>query len=377
VRLEAPDGRDGRAQRRHSALRAPVESFINKIRIPTLLAQGQSDTLFNLQEAIATYRSLRSRHVPVKMVWREGGHSGGGAPGEMDHDSNGNLEAPARNFETRTYLQWFDHYLGGNPRGPRLDVSYFRDWIKYTGDATQAYARANSYPFASTRTLYLSGSNSLVRSLSKVASGTADFAANTGPASSYTETSALDQSQPVTDGPGTFAKFIGPPLAANLDVIGVPTADVRISAPVHEQAASFGGAPSLLVLFFKLYEIKPSGEIVLAHRLIAPVRIADFTHPVHVELPGIVHRFTRGSRIALTIASSDEAYKGNNLSGPVTILTSKGSPGVLRIPFVAASAQHKVTPGTVPPGGNPQPGNGGGGGQGEDGQGEDGAAVRR
>jgi ABC-2 type transport system ATP-binding protein len=356
---------------------ASVESFVNKIRIPTLLAQGQSDTLFNLQEAITTYRSLRSQKVPVKMIWREGGHSGPGAPGEMDSDANGNLKAPAHNFETRTYLQWFDHYLGGNPRGPRLDVSYFRDWIKYTGDATQAYARASSYPFAATRKLFLSGSDSLVNSASKVIGGSAAFSANSGPASSYTETSALDQSQPVRDGPGTFAQFAGLPLRANLDVIGVPTADVRISAPAHENLASAGGAPSLLVLFFKLYELKPSGQIVLAHRLIAPVRIADFTHPVHVQLPGIVHRFTKGSRIALTISSSDLAYKGNNVSGPVTILTSKAAPGILRLPVVAASDQKQVTPGTVGPGGGTGSPGGGTGSPGGDGQGEDGPTVRR
>jgi len=60
------------------ARHASVESFIGNIRIPTLLSQGQTDTLFNLQEAIATYRGLRSRHVPVRMVWRSSGHSGGG-----------------------------------------------------------------------------------------------------------------------------------------------------------------------------------------------------------------------------------------------------------------------------------------------------------
>src|SRR3954453_3281503 len=43
---------------------ASVTSFVDKIRIPTLLSQGQSDPLFNLQEAIATYRSLRGQHVP-------------------------------------------------------------------------------------------------------------------------------------------------------------------------------------------------------------------------------------------------------------------------------------------------------------------------
>src|SRR3954462_15278797 len=60
---------------------ASVSSYISRIRIPTFLAQGQSDTLFDLQEAVATYRSLRAQGTPVKMLWRSAGHSGGSISG--------------------------------------------------------------------------------------------------------------------------------------------------------------------------------------------------------------------------------------------------------------------------------------------------------
>jgi len=325
------------------ARHASVESFINQIRIPTLLSQGQTDTLFNLQEAIATYRSLRAQQVPVKMVWRSSGHSGGDVPGMMDHDSNGDLASPLHNYETRTYVQWFDHYLGSDPTKSPLDVQYFRDWVKYKGDATSAVARDAAYPFGSRRQLFLSGSNSLVPSASGVLAGAASFTTPSGGApTSYTETSAVDQSKPVTDAPGTFAQFVSAPLGADTYVIGVPTADVTINAPTFANAAAAGGAPAELVLFFKLYDVKPDGTIVLQHRLIAPVRIADFTHPVHVELPGIVKLFPKGDRVALTIAASDAAYRGNNASGPVTVETGPAITGVLSLPIVGPSLQGKV-----------------------------------
>src|SRR3954469_10196194 len=320
------------------ARHASVTSFMDKIRIPTLLSQGQSDTLFNLQEAIATYRALKAQNTPVKMIWRFGGHSGGGAPGEYE------LKDPAKEYETRTYLQWFDHYLGGAKPKPKLDVTYFRDWVQYKGDATAAYAAASSYPVGDAQKLYLSGGDSLVGDASKVTAGSASFTTPAaGAPTSYTETSALDQDQPVTDAPGTFAQFAGEPLANDLDVAGVPTADVTVTAPTFAAAASSTGAPGLLTLFFKLYDIKPDGTVVLAHRLIAPVRIADYTSPLHVELPGIVHRFAKGDRIALTIAASDAAYRGTNLTGRVTISTASASPGVLTLPVVAAASQAKVT----------------------------------
>jgi ABC-2 type transport system ATP-binding protein len=262
----------------------------------------------------------------------------------MDNDEDRNLERPRRNYETRTYLEWLDHYLAGTMPKPPLDVTYFRNWVKYEGDATKAYARAKRYPFGSKRTLFLSGSNALVGDRTKIAAGSSIFTPPSGGApTSYTETSALDQDQPVRDAAGTFAQFVGPPLRSNLDVIGVPSVDVKVTAPSYEALAPGGGAPSLLVLFFKLYELTPDGEIKLAHRLISPVRIADFSHPVHVQLPGIVHRFRKGNRLALTIAGGDAAYRGNNHSGLVTISTSPGSPGVLKLPVVPPGKQLRVT----------------------------------
>jgi predicted acyl esterase len=318
---------------------ASVESFMDQIRIPTLLAQGQADTLFNFQESVATYRALKSQNVPVKLIWQSWGHSGG------DSEASGEfgLKEPGSNYETRTFLQWFDHYLGGAKPAPPLDFSYFRDWIDYKGDATAAYARADAYPVGSMRKLFLSGSDALVDDAAQVTAGSSSFTTPAvGAPTSYTETSALDQDQPVTDAPGTFAQFTSQPLADDTDVVGVPTAEVSFSAPTFANAASGGGAPALLTLFFKLYAVKPDGTIVLAHRLIAPVRIADYTHPLHVELPGIAHRFEKGDRIALTIAASDAAYRGTNVVGPVTISTDPASPGVVTLPVIGSAEQEAV-----------------------------------
>ena len=49
---------------------ASVESYMSRIRIPTLLAQGENDTLFQLHEAVSTYQSLRQQGTSVKMVWQ-------------------------------------------------------------------------------------------------------------------------------------------------------------------------------------------------------------------------------------------------------------------------------------------------------------------
>ena len=60
----------------------------------------------------------------------------------------------------------------------------------------------------------------------------------------------------------------------------------------------------------------------------------DVNKPFTVQLPGIVHRFPKGDRIALTIAAGDAAYKGNNATSPVTIHSASGKNGVLSVPVV-------------------------------------------
>ncbi|MDQ6874708.1 MAG: ABC transporter ATP-binding protein [Actinomycetota bacterium] len=316
-----------------------VASYLGQITVPTLLAQGEADTLFNLQESDATYRALRARGVPVKMIWQSWGHSHGTpAPGELDFSD------PTANYEGRVIAAWFDHYLKGTGPAPALDFSYFRDWVGYAGDAAPAYATAPSYPVGSRQRLYLSGScdlltgtAALTASRTAVRSGTCSYANLAGPAPlSYTETSALDQTLPVTDAPGSFAKYTSAPLAGDLDVVGSPTLDVRVDAPTVAVRQQLD--PALTLVFYaKLYDVAPDGTITLVHRLISPVRVTDVTQPVHVELPAIVHRFATGHRLAVVIAATDAAYRNAPVVAPVTIRTDSAAPGLLTLPVTAGS----------------------------------------
>lgn len=315
-----------------------MTSYLNQIKIPTLLAQGQGDTLFNLQESVATYQALRARGVPVKLMWQSWGHSHSApAPGELDFAN------PTASYQGRVFASWFDHYLKGAGAKPTIDFSYFRNWVLYTGDAAPAYASAPAYPVGSARKLYLSGScdpltgTAALTARSSVAAGTCTYANFAGPVPlSHTEVSALDQTLPVTDAPGSFAKYASAPLAGNVDVVGSPTLDVRLDAPTvaATQALDHG---LKLVFFAKVYDIAPDGTITLQHRLISPVRVTDVTKPVHVQLPAIAHRFAAGHRIAIVLAATDSAYRNANVIQPVTVRTDPANPGVLTLPVIAGT----------------------------------------
>ncbi len=304
------------------ARHASVTSYLDKVTIPTLLGQGQADTLFNLQEATATYTALRARKVPVKLIWQQWGHSHGPVPGEFD------LAKPDTNYEGRVITAWFDHYLRGAGTAPALDFSYYRDWLD-KGNAAPAFTSAPRYPLPGTTTLYGSGS-ALTTSQSAIVPGSATIAVPAGVAPlSYTETSALDQSQPVTDAPGATTSLSTGPLADALDVVGIPTATLRLSSPTATAAAGPGG---MLVAFVKLYDVAPDGTVVLAHRVISPIRVADLSKPVPVSLPGTVHRFTRGHALKLVVSLSDAAYKGNTGAMALTLSTSRAAPTTLTLP---------------------------------------------
>ncbi len=110
-----------------AALRhASVASFMSKVKIPTLLMQGENDTLFNLNEAAATYQALKAQGTPVKMVWQSWGHSGSTpAPGELSLSS----PDPATQYETARIADWFAHYLKGTDVSTGPNFAYFRDWV--------------------------------------------------------------------------------------------------------------------------------------------------------------------------------------------------------------------------------------------------------
>jgi ABC-2 type transport system ATP-binding protein len=176
------------------ARHASVTSYLKRIRIPTLLAQGQADTLFNLNEAAATYRALRQQRTPVKMIWQSWGHSDGtAAKGEFSDD-----EKALTSYEGRRFFAWFDHYLKGSEVSTGPAFAYYRDWVPFSGSGpdTVQYGQAASFPTGSALRLYLSGSSDLVTTPAAVATGSAAYSnAGGGVPTSYSETSEFQGNQ--------------------------------------------------------------------------------------------------------------------------------------------------------------------------------------
>jgi len=324
------------------ARHASVASYVKRIKAPTLVVQGQKDTLFNLNEAVSTYGALRAQGTPAKMIWQSWGHSGSGpAPGELDFGADSLRDSYLGN----RFLNWMNHYVRGQSgasTGPQFE--YFRDWVPYDTDPAYAgraigaaYKQSSSVPWKPTNTLFFTGNDGLTPSKGAVLPGSASYTNASAAPTSYSETSGLEgdtvNNEP-SDAPGTFAAFTSPVLKAPVEVVGAPVVKLRLSAPAAAQTQA-GGPSGQLVLFTKVYDVAPDGTKVLKNRFVAPQRVADVTKPVSVTLPGIVHRFATGHKIQVVVAASDFAYAGNTAPQPVTISTSPVAPSTLGLPLTS------------------------------------------
>nr|WP_314612421.1 CocE/NonD family hydrolase [Streptomyces sp. DSM 40976] len=305
---------------------SPV-SYLDRVKAPTLIVQGQSDSLFNLNEARATYDRLRQRGVDTRMIWQSWGHSGGQKPGELDL-GQGNLET---SYVGQRVLAWFDRHLR---KDPTADTGPAFAWYR---EGQSGYGTAARVPALSQK-LYLSGDGKLVDNRTKVARGSRQYTNWLFP-TSHSESSlagliGLPDPRPY-DTAGTYLGWSSAPLAAPVDLVGAPKATLKVVSPRTERVQGSGDAADKLVLFAKLYDVAPDGTKTLVNRLVAPVRVPDVTRPFTVELPGIVHRYEAGHRLEFVIAASDSAYFGNRGVKPVIVTSAPEDTGTLELPLVA------------------------------------------
>ena len=134
------------------------------------------------------------------------------------------------------------------------------------------------------------------------------------------------------DTPGTFGGWSSGPLTAPLNIVGMPTLEVQFNAPTVALTQLAGPAGQLQV-FAKLYDVGPDGTLTLVNRLISPVRVADVTKPVHIELPGIVHQVPAGHHLQLVLASTDGAYRNATTAQPVRVTVDPANPPRLTVPI--------------------------------------------
>ncbi len=292
--------------------RSPATT-LSRIKAPTLLIQGEADSLFPLSEADANARGITG--APVRVAWYTGGHDGGQGP------------LSDQNRVKFLTVQWLDHYVKGEGTAPSGSFTYSRiagfDPVE-EGRLATGFQLAG-YPGLGGETTHSFDLSGPPQQIANPPNGT--------PAaiSSLPQAGSLSSfvNGIVTDLPGQAALWVTKPLEESLNVVGAPTVRIRAASPTGEA-----------VLFVKLYDVDQSNQASLSNGLIAPVRLtglpADIeqAQPITVTLPAIVRNFEEGHRLRVTIASADQSYLGPVEPTVYTVLAE----GAVTLPTVPATA---------------------------------------
>ncbi|MFD5858431.1 CocE/NonD family hydrolase [Streptomyces chartreusis] len=285
----------------------------DRIKVPTLLMQGQSDSLFPLGQADRAARAIKANGAPVDVDWISGGHDGG----DME---TGRIQARVQS--------WFDRYLKdekGADTGPAFRVTRTGGVDSTDGQALLRGASADSYPGLESgpKSFRLSGGEQSFANPAGASPPAVSALPGLGGSGGLSQLSSLGVGVSL-DFPGQFAAFESAPVTGDLRITGSPKATVHVKSTSQDA-----------VLFAKVYDVGPGGrQQVLPSQLVTPLRVegAEAGKDVTITLPAIDHDIESGHRLRLVVSSTDLGYASPlspatytvSLKGDLTVPTAPG-----------------------------------------------------
>ncbi|MEU1384978.1 MULTISPECIES: CocE/NonD family hydrolase [unclassified Nonomuraea] len=307
---------DGRATPEAIALlrRSSPVTVAGRIKAPTLLLQGQRDSLFPLAHADANARVIAAAGTPVSMAWFDGGHDGGNGEADWLYDQSS---------------AWFAHHLKREAAPAVSAFTVTRDGGRDPGtrQRIRLHPEAAAYPGLAgtdTTTVQLAGPEQNVVN----PPGGAPASISTVPGVGGLLGGQGGGAGVSIDMPGQSAAFESPPLTAPLQLTGSPTVKVKVSG--KGQAT----------LFAKLYDVADAAQPpALPAGLVAPFRVTipegAGSAEATVTLPAVDHRFAVGHRLRLVVTTTDMGFA--TPAEPAAFGVSLASPA-LAVPTVRTLA---------------------------------------
>ncbi|MFH8494417.1 CocE/NonD family hydrolase [Streptomyces coeruleorubidus] len=259
------------------------------IKVPTLLMQGQSDSLFPLGQADRAAKAIRANGAPVDVDWIAGGHDGG----DMETSRvQGRVQS------------WFDRYLKddkGADTGPAFRVTRTLGLGSGDGEPRLAGVTSDRYPGLESkqRSIALAGREQSFDNPPGASPPGVSALPGLGGAGGLSQLSSLGVGVSL-DFPGQFAAFESAPFRDDVQITGSPTATVHVKSTSDDA-----------VLFAKVYDVGPGRtQPVLPSQLVTPIRVegAKAGKDVTITLPAIDHEVDDGHRLRLVLASTDLGY---------------------------------------------------------------------
>ncbi|MET9499037.1 alpha/beta fold hydrolase [Streptomyces sp. NPDC006552] len=260
----------------------------DRIKVPTLISQGQTDSLFPLSQSDAIARHIKANGAPVDVDWIAGGHDGGDK--ETDRTAG-------------RVTSWFDRYLKDEDvdTGPAFRVTRTGGVDSTDGAATVRGASGDRYPGLRGEDRVSVPLKSATQTFQNPPGGAPPSISSVPGLGGASQLSSSLGAGLALDFPGQFARFDSAPLKKSVRVTGTPTATAHVRS-------STGTA----VLFAKVYDAGPGGaRQVLPSQLVAPVRVTGAGgagKDVPITLPAIDHQVQKGHTLRLVLSATDLGY---------------------------------------------------------------------
>ncbi|MYT17070.1 ABC-2 type transport system ATP-binding protein [Streptomyces sp. SceaMP-e96] len=312
----AVSGKPDAAARALLAERSP-SAVGDRIKVPTLIMQGQTDSLFPLDQSDALYKKLRKNGAPVGVDWIAGGHDGG--------------DRETARLEGRT-KEWFDRYLKGDEHagtGPGFRISRSGGVDSTNGSVRLRGAHADRYTGLENdpRRIRLTGRTQTFSN--PPGAGPPAISAVPG-VGALGNLSSLGAGGLSLDFAGQHARFESAPLDTPVHLTGSPTATVAVRSDTPDA-----------VFFAKVYDVAPDGRRqVLPSQLVTPYRIkdADDGRTVRLRMPAVDHDFAAGHRLRLVLSATDLGYASPAEPATYTVSLKDGALSVPTAPRVRSAA---------------------------------------
>ena len=268
------------------------KNYVSAIKAPTLLSQGQADSLFPLNESVNTAKAIAKAHpqLPLSLIWHAGGHDGGISQADYLRDQ---------------YLLWFKkNLLNEKISFPVFQFTKTNGSISlqdstvipkvFTSNQLPTNAEVEQLQLA-TPTAALSypigGIPSAISALPGIGSAGALASKVVSTISGFSPALL----------PGQSGLLESAPLKAPITVVGPSSIKVRITSTSGDAT-----------LFFSLVTKSPSGTITQPNGIVAPVRLTNIPQTgtdVVVDLPSVILDASVGDVIAVGISSTDQGYE--------------------------------------------------------------------
>ena len=295
-RNAAISGKPSVSERKLMASVSPA-NFVSTIKAPTLLSQGQADSLFPLTESYATAQIIKKANpkLPLAMIWHAAGHDGG-----LDQSE----------YLRTQYLDWFKKYL----LNEKIEFPTFQ-FTKTNGTISLQDSTVIPKVFAGSQ-LPISATEQQLKLVSPVVAASYPIGGipsaisslpgiGTGGALVSRVLSGISSFSPAFI-PGQSGLLESAPLTEPINIVGPSSIKVRVTSTTGDA-----------VLFFSLVTKSPSGAITQPNGIISPVKLVNIPKTgadITVNLPATIIDASVGDVIAVGISSTDQGYELPKLS---------------------------------------------------------------